>query len=115
MKKEEGKNYDNSFGVASVIMGILSLAFFWTVVLGVVFAILGFIFGIIQLKRNKNSWTIVGIILSVAGLLFSVLVLIGYAAVLSQFENTMNTCIANPSQPGCEEITQLLGQQGALG
>ena len=98
-EKEEGKNYDNSFGVAAVIMGILSLAFSWTIFLGVIFAILGFIFGIVQLKRNKNSWTIVGIILSVAGLLFSVLALFAYASILSQLENTMNSCMANPLSP----------------
>lgn len=74
MKKGE----DNSFGVTSVVLGILSITslvlfpFGWlsSVILGV----LGLIFGIVQFKSLKNKWAIAGIILSIIGIVFAIIV-----------------------------------------
>ena len=75
MKKEEAKNQcSNSFGIASVILGILAVNF--ASVFGIVPGILGLIFGIKQNKISRNNWGKWGIILSLIALILSVLVIV---------------------------------------
>jgi len=75
------KEGDNSFGVLSVAFGILSIVLPVVALLGFGFVggislgVLGLIFGIVQRKKVKNSWSMWGIILSIVGLLVSLFVL----------------------------------------
>jgi uncharacterized membrane protein YqjE len=107
MKKEENC-CDNSFGVASVVLGIIGAVSGILVLPGLI-ALMGLIFGIIQYKRAKNKWAIWGIVLSAIGLLIAIGVLWQITTALSQFQQTIAACQADPSIPGCEQILQLMG------
>jgi asparagine N-glycosylation enzyme membrane subunit Stt3 len=76
MKKEECCN--NNFGMLSVVFGVLSVLFSVTVMFGfsggMVLAILALIFSIIQIRREKNSWAITGLILAIVGVIASIVV-----------------------------------------
>jgi|WetSurMetagenome_2_1015567.scaffolds.fasta_scaffold174179_3 hypothetical protein len=76
MKKEEkgSTNYDNSFGVASVVLGILSVIF--ASILGILIGIIALVFSVRQAKINPNSWSKWGKILSIIGIVLSILTVV---------------------------------------
>ncbi len=77
MEKEEKKSNDNNFGVASVILGIISIVFAFGInVHGTILGIIGLIFALVQRKNSKNKWASWGIILNVIGIILNILVLI---------------------------------------
>lgn len=81
MKKEEEKRkFDNTFGLASTILGILSIVF--ASINGIVFGIIGLVFAHLQNKRFQNSWSRAGKILSIIGIILSIilitLIIIGF-------------------------------------
>lgn len=92
MKKEEG---DNSFGIASVVLGILSIVF--SSASGIILGIVGLIFSLKQKKRMKNSWSKAGFILNIIGIILGIIILI-YAAyaiannpdIIAQFKQLAN-------------------------
>jgi hypothetical protein len=45
----------NGFGVAALVLGILSIVTFWTFVGGIVFGILGVVFGVLGRRRAKRG------------------------------------------------------------
>ncbi len=69
---------DNSFGIASVILGILSLvcalAIIFGSLAGIILAIISLIFALKQRKIAKNSWAKWGIALSIIGLILNIVV-----------------------------------------
>lgn len=75
MKKEEknklSESKDNSFGVASVILGILSIVI--SSITGVILGFIGLIFALKQKKINKNSWSKAGMILNIIGIIIGVI------------------------------------------
>jgi len=78
MKKGET---DNSFGIASVVLGIISVISLS--VPGVVFGIIGLIFGLKQKKINKNKWSKAGIIINIVGIVLGIVatvIIIVYAS-----------------------------------
>jgi hypothetical protein len=109
MKKEEAC-CNNNFGLASVILGIVGLVGS-IVVIPAILSIISLIFGIIQYRRAKNKWAIWGIALSIAGIIIAVIVIMKLVGTMSEFQNTMNACIANPSLPGCEDILKFVNPQ----
>lgn len=71
MKKEMS---DNSFGVAGVILGILSvlsLSF-----IGIIFGIIGLVFSMRQAKIEKNKWSKAGMILNGIGIILGIAAII---------------------------------------
>ena len=58
---------DNSFGVAGVILGILSLCLVIIPMVGLALGIIGVIFAYKQKKRGANSWSKAGLWLSWIG------------------------------------------------
>lgn len=107
MKKEcECGCCNNSFGVASFILGLLSIVF-GVALVGIIFGILGLIFGIVQYKKMKNAWAIWGIVLSGLGILISVLVIWKLVIFVQTMQQVIQTCAADPTQPGCEAFAQL--------
>ncbi len=102
------KESDNSFGIASVILGILSIAFSFTIILGVFFGITSFIFALVQRKNSKNKWSVAGIVLSLIGLALSILMLTAILSVVSGIQEAIQSCTSNPNLPGCQEILQLV-------
>ncbi len=77
MKKEVGEkdrnSNDNSFGILGVTLGILSIIFSSPPINGLVLGILGLVMGIKQDKNNKMGWGKVAKILSVIGIILSII------------------------------------------
>ncbi|MEK6818389.1 MAG: hypothetical protein AABY10_00475 [Nanoarchaeota archaeon] len=79
MKKEEVHEHkDNSFGVSSVIFSVLSVLLSTTPIQGIVLAILGLALARKQSKHLKNKWSKAGCILSIIGLILSIVFWIVY-------------------------------------
>lgn len=59
--------------VSSLVLGILSLIFFWTIIPGIIMSIIGIIMGIINIagKHPQRGMAIAGIIISVLALMLS--------------------------------------------
>ncbi len=95
MQKEEIKTKDNSFGTASVILGILSITF--SAAIGIIFGIIGLVFAKKQKKIMKNSWSKVGMILNIIGIILGIITFI-YALItflknpqfIAQFQGLAN-------------------------
>lgn len=69
------EEFSKGFAIASLVMGILSLLTCCCTFLSIIFGILGIIFSCVQKKDpegNKPAMAIVGLILSILGLLISV-------------------------------------------
>lgn len=82
MKKEVKQSaQDNSFGVASVVLGILSIIF--ASFNGLILSVIALIFANKQRKINANKWSKAGKILGIIGLVISialiVLIIVGLA------------------------------------
>lgn len=69
MKKE-----DNSFGIASVVLGILSIVF--SGANGIIIGVVALVFANKQMKNFKNSWGKNGKILSIIGIILSIVLII---------------------------------------
>lgn len=74
MKKEEAVKSDNSFGVASVVLGIIGITL--SSLIGVIFGIIGLIFGLKQKKSSENKWSKAGIILNVISIIIGIVLFI---------------------------------------
>jgi len=111
MSKEEVKSINNDFGIASLILGILSLILFFTILPSIVLGILGIIFGTMQRKRQKTKWALAGIILSVLGIILSFGTIWLFVSILKEITQLMQSCIQDPILPGCEEVLKYLNQQ----
>lgn len=70
-KESEEKSHDNSFGVASVVLGILGIVF--SSINGVILGIVGLVFARKQLKINKNKWGRTGKILGIIAIILGVI------------------------------------------
>jgi cell shape-determining protein MreD len=75
MVKEEMK--DNSAGVAGVVFGILGIIFGgllgW---LGIIFGVIGLFFSLNQKKHGKNKWSKIGFTLNVIAIVLGIVALI---------------------------------------
>ena len=76
-------------GVASLILGIISLALFCIPVFGFIVAVVGLILGIVSVSKagkagKKCGVGIAGLICSGIGLLIGVIYVVGFAAVLAE-------------------------------
>ena len=70
------KNKSNGFGIAGMVLGIISILVSWVVFVGVVGAICGLlaiIFAVKQRKTNSNSIATAGLATGIIGLTLSVL------------------------------------------
>jgi len=80
MAKEGGECCANSSGIASVVLGILSvllalgplLLFFYGPVLGLILGIIGLVFAIVQIRCCSNKWAKAGLILNILGLALNI-------------------------------------------
>lgn len=76
-------NNSNSFGIASLILGICSIAICCCYGVGAIPAIIGLILGILQNKKNANGIATAGIILGIIGILLNAVYLIYMVVFLS--------------------------------
>lgn len=73
MKKEKS----NGAGVASLVLGILSIiAFLYLSVIGIIMGIIGIVLAAIQNKKWKNSIATAGLVASIIGTTLSLLVIL---------------------------------------
>ncbi len=63
----------NGYGIASLVLGIISIVFCWVPILGLVSGILGIIFHVQQKKIFANGISTGGLVTSIIGLVFSVI------------------------------------------
>lgn len=77
-KREESHKGDNSFGVASTILGIFGLLSI-VPVYGIISGIIGLIFANKQSKNGKNSWSKAGKILNILAIVLNIVVWIFFA------------------------------------
>ncbi len=106
MAKEERR--DNNFGIASVVLGIVG-SVLGVFAFPVLISVFGLIFGIVQLKKEKNAWAVWGIFLSALGIIISVYIIWWTISTFSSLSETLQTCQANPTAPGCAELFSSLG------
>lgn len=76
-------NNSNGFGIASLILGICSIAICCCYGVGAILAIIGLILGILQNKKNANGIATAGIILGIIGILLNAVYLIYMVVFLS--------------------------------
>lgn len=83
----------SGFGIASLILGIISILLFWLTILDLVPIILGIILGIVGRGRNRRGrgLALAGIITSVIALLIVIGVFAVAAVVLKNNPNLLNT------------------------
>ena len=83
------RNPSIGLGIASLVLGILSIIFSWTIILPVIFAILSIVFGAIQLsKKSAKGMSIAGIITSFIGLVLVVIIFTFALEVIEEEERT---------------------------
>ena len=112
-KKEERSSNGNSFGIASVILGILSIIFVLFVIISPVLGILGIIFAIKQKKINKNKWSTAGLVLSIIGLVLSILFLALIIGYVISIQKVVENCLNNPNSPGCADLLKYMPPNAA--
>lgn len=83
IKKEDGVNRDNSFGVAGVVLGILSIVSLS--VLGIILGIAGLVFSLKQNKHGKNKWSKAGIILNIIGIILGIAAIVFFVNYLPDY------------------------------
>lgn len=83
-------NSNNGKGVASMILGIVSLVICSCYGLGIIPAIIGLVLGIQQNKTNKVSVGTAGIVLSIIGIVFNSLMLI-YIIIIAIIFGTLSS------------------------
>ena len=76
-------NTANGFGIASLILGICSIAICCCYGVGAIPAIIGLILGILQNKKNANGIATAGIVLGIIGILLNAVYLIYMVVFLS--------------------------------
>lgn len=76
-------NNSNGFGIASLILGICSIAICCCYGVGAIPAIIGLILGILQNQKNANGIATAGIILGIIGILLNAVCLIYMVVFLS--------------------------------
>jgi len=96
------KKGDNNAGLASTILGILSVILSPLVIFGALLGVIGLVFGIIQQRASKNKWSLWGIILSALGIIISLIILFMLISVVHGVQEFAQQCLENPSLPGCE-------------
>lgn len=101
MKKEVGLTTENSFGAASVILGIVGIALglFNSPVAGIALGIVGLVFSYKQHKYGQNRWSKAGRIMNIVSIAVGVFVIIVFVAVGSYLSQNP---LAIPSLEGLQ-------------
>ena len=93
--KKTGKPTSTGFGIAGFVLGIASI---FLSVWGIIPAILGIIFCIIQFRRGKTGLAIAGLIISIASVIFAILALLFIVAVWQAVGDTVQSQSAQIEQ-----------------
>tara|TARA_Y100000310_G_scaffold69734_1_gene65291 strand:+ start:870 stop:1205 length:336 start_codon:yes stop_codon:yes gene_type:complete len=111
MKKENKIKKQNipvskGFGIAGFILSLIALLSLFVVsYVGIVLAILGLIFCIMQFKRGKTGLAIAGLVLSIITLSIGIIMIVAIVIIWQAVKNTIES--------GAGEIGQVAGNLGA--
>jgi hypothetical protein len=95
-------NLNNSSGIASVVLGIVSIVNAITFLgsfSGLPLGIIGLIFGIIQAKSNRTKWSTAGIILCILGIIINIIIIALMVTAIIQILNQFQQLQASGSFP----------------
>jgi len=67
------KEADNSFGISSVMLALLSLSLTYLIYPPFLLGIVGLVFGIVERRRANSRWALCGIILSIIGIIIPII------------------------------------------
>lgn len=77
--REVGQRKENKLAVTSLVLGIVTLIFFWAPFITIFTGIIGMVIAIISLvKEDGKVMPIVGMVLSIIGLAFSSFMILAY-------------------------------------
>ena len=77
--REVGQRNENKLAVAALVLGIVTLLFFWAPFISVITGIIGIVMSIISLvKEERKAMPIIGMVLSIIGLALASLMILGY-------------------------------------
>ncbi len=77
--REVRQQKENGMSVAALVLGIVTLIFFWVPIISLITGIVGVVMAIIGLvKEDHKAMPIIGMILSLIGLALSSLMILGY-------------------------------------
>ena len=77
--REVGQRNENKLAVAALVLGIVTLLFFWAPFISVITGIIGIVMAIISLvKEERKAMPIIGMVLSIIGLALASLMILGY-------------------------------------
>jgi len=80
-EKKEGKRIGEGLGISGFTLGILSIIFAGYI--GIIIAVIGGIFCIIQQKKNKTNLGKIGLILNIVGIILSIVFIVYLAPLMS--------------------------------
>jgi hypothetical protein len=81
-------NEKEGFGIAALILGILSIIFSFTMILSIIMGLIAVIFGIIHIaKKSRKGLGVAGIITGVFGIIISIAIIVCIAMLASEAEN----------------------------
>lgn len=85
-------NEKEGFGIAALILGILSIIFSFTMILSIIMGLIAVIFGIIHIaKKSRRGLGVAGIITGVFGIIISIAIIVCIAMVASNAENSRHS------------------------
>ena len=77
--REVGQQKENRMAIAALVLGIVTLIFFWAPPISLITGIIGMVMAIISLvKEDSKAMPIIGMILSIIGLALASLMILGY-------------------------------------
>ncbi|HBN56846.1 MAG TPA: hypothetical protein DD414_08725 [Lachnospiraceae bacterium] len=86
--REVGQRSDNRLAVTSVVLGIITLVFFWFPILSLITGIIGLVIAIIALiKEERKGMPILGMVLCIIGITLAGLIAIGYMVQYLAYSN----------------------------
>ena len=113
----------NGLGTAALVLGILAILTCWTVVGGIVFGVLGLVFGLIGRSRGRRAEAtnggaaLAGAITGAIGLLLSIaLITFGVSLLNTKAGHTYQDCLRSAGSDGAarqscaQQFKQQLGQ-----
>lgn len=86
--REVGQRSDNRLAVTSVVLGIITLVFFWFPILSLITGLIGLVIAIIALiKEERKGMPILGMVLCIIGITLAGLIAIGYMVQYLAYSN----------------------------
>lgn len=77
--REVRQRSENNLSVAALVLGIVTLVFFWFPFISVITGIIGMVIAIIALVKEEHKvMAIVGMVLSILGVALSAIMILGY-------------------------------------